>query len=102
MSYCSTSRSMFQESSCHPTSLLGALMVGGVLSNVVLLNLAFDVPGKLLSPHFAVMTALIILPDLKRVWDLHVTGEPVPSVALPHARTSPVLKVAAVLAFPVS
>jgi hypothetical protein len=62
------------------TTLIGALVVGGVLSNVVLLNLAFDVPGKLLSPHFALIAALLILPDLERVWDLHVTGDEVPPV----------------------
>jgi hypothetical protein len=56
------------------TTLLGALIAGAVLSNVVLLNVLFEVPGMSLSPHFALLTGLLVLPDARRLFELHVTG----------------------------
>lgn len=54
------------------TALLGALMLIGVLSNVVMLNFCFDVPVKLYSSHLLVMGVLIVLPDVQRLWDFFV------------------------------
>jgi hypothetical protein len=62
------------------TSLLGGLLLGGLLSNVVLLNFAFDIPGKILSPHIAFMTVLLLLPNLDRIWRTHVSREAVPEM----------------------
>ena len=49
------------------TTLLGALVSIGVLVNVVLLNLCYDVPVKQFSMHLLAMAVLLTLPDLRRL-----------------------------------
>ena len=49
------------------TALLGALLCGGVLANVVLLNFCFDVPVKIYSSHLLLMAVCIIYPDTGRL-----------------------------------
>jgi uncharacterized membrane protein YphA (DoxX/SURF4 family) len=51
------------------TRLMGALIIIAVMSNVVMLNFAYDVPAKLFSMHLLFMATLIIVPDLKRLSD---------------------------------
>jgi hypothetical protein len=64
------------------TTLLGALLMGSILSNVVILNFTFDVPGKSIAPHLLVIVGLLLLPDLKRVFDVHFLGRSVPPADL--------------------
>jgi uncharacterized membrane protein YphA (DoxX/SURF4 family) len=62
------------------TTLLGALVSVGVMSNVVMLNFCYDVPVKLFSSHLLAMAVLLILPDLRRlanVFLLNRSGAPV-------------------------
>jgi hypothetical protein len=68
------------------TTLLGALILIGVLANVVMLNLNFEVPVKLLSTHLLLMAVFLALPDLHRVLDLFVRNRPVAGVAIPPRR----------------
>ena len=49
------------------TTLLGALVCIGVLSNVVMLNLSYDVPVKLYSSHLLLMAVFLAAPDLRRL-----------------------------------
>ncbi len=49
------------------TALLGALLLMGVLANVVMLNFCYDVPVKIYSSHLFVMSILITWPDVKRL-----------------------------------
>lgn len=49
------------------TSMLGALMSIGVLSNVVALNFSYDVPVKLYSSHLLALAVFVVLPDLRRL-----------------------------------
>lgn len=51
------------------TTLLGALVCIGVLSNVVMLNFSYDVPVKLYSSHLLAMAVFLTLPDLRRLAD---------------------------------
>jgi hypothetical protein len=60
------------------TTLLGALVCIGVLSNVVLLNLSYDVPVKLYSSHLLLMAIFLAAPDLRRLASLFVWNRPVP------------------------
>jgi hypothetical protein len=66
------------------TTLAGVLLIGIVLSNVVILNIFFDVPDKGLSVHFTVITALLVLPDAKRFLWMHILDRPVPPADLGH------------------
>jgi hypothetical protein len=61
------------------TTLLGALIMGAVLSNVALLNFTYNVPGKSLASHLTVAVGLLVLPDAKRLLDVHVLGRPAPA-----------------------
>ncbi len=49
------------------TRLLGGLVSIAVVSNIVMLNYAFDVPVKLYSSHLLLMGIFVILPDLRRL-----------------------------------
>jgi hypothetical protein len=49
------------------TTLLGALLLVGVIGNVVLLNFCYQVGVKLYASHLLVMTLLLVLPDARRL-----------------------------------
>jgi hypothetical protein len=59
------------------TTLLGALVCIGVMSNVVMLNFSYDVPVKLYSSHLLAMAVFLVLPDLRRLVDFFVLDRPV-------------------------
>ena len=54
------------------TTALGALAAMAVLSNVVMINFAYDVPVKLYSSHLFLMGLFLLWPDLDRVLGLLV------------------------------
>jgi hypothetical protein len=49
------------------TTTLGAMLVGAVMSNVVLLNFCYDVPVKIHSSHLLLMAAFLLWPDVRRL-----------------------------------
>jgi uncharacterized membrane protein YphA (DoxX/SURF4 family) len=51
---------------------LGALIGGAVMTNVLMLNLAYDVPRKILSFHLILMCLFLLAPDLRRIFDFFV------------------------------
>ncbi len=54
------------------TATLGALVVIAVMTNVVMLNLCYDVPVKILSSHLLFAACLLAAPDAKRLAGLLV------------------------------
>jgi hypothetical protein len=74
------------------TTLLGALVCAGVLANVVMLNLSFDVPVKLFSSHLLAQALFLAAPDLRRLANLFLlnrTVQPAPEpplIARPRVR----------------
>ncbi|MFK7908003.1 MAG: hypothetical protein AB8B69_22930 [Chitinophagales bacterium] len=50
------------------TRLLGALIAFGVLVNVVMINVSFDISVKILSSFLLLLSALIIFPDLRNLY----------------------------------
>lgn len=65
------------------TTLLGALVSAGVLTQVVMLNFCYDVPVKLFSSHLLVMALLLTAPDLQRLADLFLFNRRVEPVEMP-------------------
>jgi hypothetical protein len=63
------------------TATLGALVAIPVLTNVVMLNLCYDVPVKLFSLHLLAMSAFLAIPELRRLADLLVLHRPVAPAA---------------------
>ncbi|MBT1706143.1 DoxX family protein [Chryseosolibacter indicus] len=57
------------------TTQLGAFIVIAVMSNVVMLNFAYDVPVKLFSSHLLFMAIFIVIPDLNRHLKFWFTNE---------------------------
>ncbi len=60
------------------TTLFGALVCIGVLSNVVMLNLSYDVPVKLYSSHLLLVAVFLAAADLRRLASLFVWSRRVP------------------------
>jgi hypothetical protein len=56
------------------TATLGALVVAGVMLNVVMLNFCYDVPVKLYSSQLLVMAIFVAAPDMPRLAKLLVLG----------------------------
>jgi hypothetical protein len=61
------------------TTLLGALLAGAVMTNVVMLNFCYDVPVKLYSSHLLLTAVFLLLPDVSRLWQFFVLNRMVPA-----------------------
>ncbi|MFO0829540.1 MAG: hypothetical protein U0572_15485 [Phycisphaerales bacterium] len=59
------------------TTTLGALVVAGVMVNVVMLNFCYDVPVKLYSSHLLAMALVLVLPESGRLLRVFVLNRPV-------------------------
>ncbi len=58
-------------------TLLGALISFAALSNVLMLNLGYDVTVKIYTFHLVLMCVFLMAPDLKRLADFFVLQKPV-------------------------
>ena len=68
------------------TTTLGALVLGVVLVNVVMMNFCYDVPVKLNSSHYLVMCVYLMCPDIAALLRFFVRQQPaVPYVEAPPA-----------------
>lgn len=79
------------------TTLLGALICAGVMSNVVMLNFSYDVPVKLFSLHLLAMSLLVAASDLRRLANMFVFNRGVEPVELPRLFEKPWLHRAALV-----
>lgn len=69
------------------TATLGALLLTFVLTNVVMMNLCYDVPVKINSSHYLAMCLLVMLPDLRRLANVLVFDRPaLPAPPVPATR----------------
>jgi hypothetical protein len=71
------------------TTMLGAAILIAVLSNVVMLNYAFDVPVKLYSTNLLLMAVFLLTPELRRLTDLFLLNRTVHPASLGATATSP-------------
>lgn len=70
-------------------TLAGSLVTAGVMVNVVMLNLSYDVAVKLWSLHLLGIAALLAAPDRARLYALLVSGAPAPAGAEDRPLESP-------------
>jgi hypothetical protein len=54
------------------TTLIGALIALAVMTNVMMMNYAFDIPVKLYSTLLVVFSLIIISPNIKRLLDIFI------------------------------
>ena len=52
------------------TTALGALVTFGVMTNVVALNYCYDIPVKIHSTHYLLMSAFLLAPDFHRLMNV--------------------------------
>ncbi len=64
------------------TTLLGSLIGFAAMLHVFILNMCFDVPVKLYSFHYVLMTFFLAAPDLPRLFNVLVLGRAVPALPL--------------------
>ena len=64
------------------TVMLGGLLAIAVMSNVVMINFAFDVPVKLYSSHLLLMAVFLVAPDARRLVDACVLNRGIASADL--------------------
>ena len=57
------------------TTILGALMLLGVLSNVVAINFCYDVPVKLFSSMLLLMDLFLLVPEAGRLWGIFILNK---------------------------
>jgi hypothetical protein len=79
------------------TTLLGALVSIGVLSNVVALNFMYDVPVKIYSLQLLVMAVVVALPDMPRLFDFFIRHRAVAAQPLPRLTQSRGLEIAGIV-----
>jgi hypothetical protein len=63
------------------TATLGAIICVAVMSNVMMMNLAYDVPVKLYATMTVVSALVLVLYDLPRLTAFFLTNRPAPPVA---------------------
>lgn len=64
------------------TTTIGALVCLGVMTNVFMINMGYDVPVKLLSFNTILMSLFLLWKDGKRLAAFFVLNKPVPAVSL--------------------
>lgn len=64
------------------TQLAGALLTAGVMANVFMLNMCYDVPVKIFSFQLLALAVAIAAPDLPRLAGMFVLNRPVPPADL--------------------
>lgn len=67
------------------TATAGAIVSAAALTNVVMLNLCYDVPVKLYSIHLLLMAVFLLLPDIKPLYEFLVLRR----TAVPAQSTEP-------------
>jgi hypothetical protein len=65
------------------TTLLGAMLATMAMVQVFVLNMCFDVPVKLYSIHYLVMSFFLLLPELPRLINVLLLGRAVPAKLFP-------------------
>ncbi len=58
------------------TATLGAIVVFGVMLNVVMLNFCYDVPVKQYSFHLVLMSVIVLMPDVPRLFNVLLLNRP--------------------------
>lgn len=71
------------------TTTLGALIVFGVMSNVLAMNLSYDVSVKLLAGHLVLMSVILIAPDAARLIRVLALNRATAPVLLPPLVSDP-------------
>jgi uncharacterized membrane protein YphA (DoxX/SURF4 family) len=82
------------------TTTLGALIVFAAMSNVLAMNLAYDVSVKMLAGHLLLMSMILLVPDLRRLINMFLLNRAAAPAPMPtlvaDERLSRLLRVGAI------
>ncbi|SHG98630.1 DoxX family protein [Winogradskyella jejuensis] len=70
------------------TATLGAFIVIGVMTQVAMMNLMFDIPVKLFSIHLILMASIIFMTDIKRFLSVFIKNKSTEAYDFYHPETS--------------
>ncbi|WP_139242048.1 hypothetical protein [Aquimarina spongiae] len=71
------------------TVVFGAIVVIGVMFNVFMMNMSYDIPGKLYSGLITMMGLFLLSPDIKRILNFFILNKTVyPKTILPYFSNS--------------
>lgn len=73
------------------TTFLGAIVVAGVMANVVALNFCYDVPVKLYSSHLFLQAIVLMAPEMGRLCTLLFTDRALPPRTPTRGLSRPIL-----------
>ncbi|PHN04291.1 hypothetical protein [Flavilitoribacter nigricans] len=59
------------------TTTIGAFVLISVISTIVMMNFAYDIPVKLFSTHLLLMALFLLTPDIRRLYRFFISNEPV-------------------------
>jgi uncharacterized membrane protein YphA (DoxX/SURF4 family) len=71
------------------TTTLGAMVVFGVMLNVMMMNFCYDVPVKQYSAHLVVMSLFLLLPETKRLLNVLMFNRPADRLEMDPPYTGP-------------
>jgi hypothetical protein len=64
------------------TATLGTLLALGVFTNVMMLNLSYDIPVKIFSIQLVLVCLFLLANEAGRIWDFFVLNKPAPGSSL--------------------
>jgi len=70
------------------TSTLGAFIIIGVMTQVAMMNLMFDIPVKIFSIHLILIAGIIFITDIKRFSSVFIKNKTAESYAYYHPNSS--------------
>lgn len=71
------------------TTTLGALIVFAAMSNVLAMNLAYDVSVKMLAGHLVLMSLILLTPELRRLGAMFLLNRPTAPAPMPSLVANP-------------
>jgi hypothetical protein len=79
------------------TALLGALVSAGAMTNIAMLNFAYDVPVKIYSSQLLLEAIVIALPDVPRLINFFIRNRAVTPAPLPRLTQSRALEIGGIV-----
>jgi hypothetical protein len=81
------------------TATLGALVAFGVMFNVAMLNLSYDIPVKIYSIHLCIISASLLWQDRERLLNFFLLNRPtIPSTLFEHSFSKKWMRISRVIA----
>ena len=76
------------------TSVLGSFLIAGIMVNVAIMNLTYDIPVKLFSIHLVLMASILLFANGKRILGFFLRNETIEKVQyVNYIKNKPLIKI---------